>query len=95
MQDYVPHPRYITRMDQTERRLRPREKVRLDATLVLEDGLLRLPALLKNASPFGAKIEMLEDLPTPERFYVLFGHRLELCRVVWRDEREIGLAYED
>lgn len=73
----------------------PREKVRLDATLVLEDGLLRLPALLKNASPFGAKIEMLEDLPTPERFYVLFGHRLELCRVVWRDEREIGLAYED
>jgi len=82
-------------MDQTERRLRPREKVRLDATLVLEGGLLRLPALLRNASPFGAKIEMLEDLPTPERFYVLFGHRLELCRVVWRDEREIGLAYED
>jgi hypothetical protein len=82
-------------MDQTERRLRPREKVRLDATLVLEDGLLRLPALLKNASPFGAKIEMLEDWPTPERFYVLFGHRLELCRVIWRNERLMGLAYED
>lgn len=82
-------------MEQTERRLRPREKVRLDAILVLEDGLLRLPALLKNASPFGAKIEMAEDLSVPERFYVLFGHRLELCRVVWRDGREMGLVYED
>ncbi|WP_449393951.1 hypothetical protein [Devosia riboflavina] len=56
---------------------------------------MRLPALLKNASPFGAKIEMLEDWPTPERFYVLFGHRLELCRVIWRNERLMGLAYED
>jgi hypothetical protein len=51
--------------------------------------------MLRNASPFGAKIEMMDDLPTPERFYVLFGHRLELCRVVWRDEKEIGLVYED
>lgn len=82
-------------MDRPERRLRPREKVRLDATLVLEDGLLRLPALLRNASAFGAKIEMLEDGPTPERFYVLFEHRLELCRVIWRDENLLGLVYED
>lgn len=82
-------------MDRPERRLRPREKVRLDATLVLEDGLLRLPALLRNASPFGAKIEMLEGVPASERFYVLFGHRLELCRVVWRDENLLGLVYED
>jgi len=82
-------------MEQKERRLRPRDKVRLDATIVLGDGLLRVPALLRNASPFGAKVELLEPWQTPERFYVLFGHRLELCRLIWREDNLLGLAYED
>jgi hypothetical protein len=87
---------YIGAMStQPDRRRRPREKVRIDATVVLDDGLVRLPAVLKNASPLGAKIELPDRPELPERFYVLFGHRLELCRLVWREDDLIGLAYED
>lgn len=87
--------RYYAFMDRKERRLRPRDRVRLDATIVLGDGLLRVPAVLRNASAFGAKVELLEEWATPERFYVLFDHRLELCRLVWRKDNFLGLAYED
>jgi len=63
--------------------------------MVLDDGLLRVPAKVRDASAFGARIELPEFLSMPERFYVLFGHRLELCRLVWQNGAEMGLAYED
>ena len=78
-----------------ERRIRPRDRVRVEATMVLDDGLVRLPAKVRDASPFGARIELSEALTVPERFYVLFGHRLELCRLVWQNGAEMGLVYED
>jgi hypothetical protein len=78
-----------------ERRQKPRNKVRIEATLVLDDGLLRLPAEVRNASPFGAKLALADVLALPERFYVLFNHRIELCRLVWQTDTELGLVYED
>jgi len=78
-----------------ERRKRPRHKVRIDANLVLDQGLLRLSAQIKDASPFGAKMALSEPVSVPERFYVLFENRIEECRLVWQDETEFGLAYVD
>jgi hypothetical protein len=78
-----------------DRRKKPRHKVRIEANLVLDDGLLRLPAQIKDESPFGAKLQLEDVTDLPERFYVLFGHRIELCRLIWQDDTQLGLAYED
>lgn len=78
-----------------ERRKRPRHKVRIDANMVLDEGLMRLSAQIRDASPFGAKMHLREAMPVPERFYVLFENRIEECRLVWQDETEVGIAYVD
>lgn len=75
-------------------RRHPRSRWRTAATLVLSDGLTRLPVRILDASPDGARLELGADIDLPGEFYVLFEHRLEPCRLVWRDGRILGIAYQ-
>lgn len=78
-----------------ERRKHVRHPVRIAATLVSNDGLVRLSAEIRDASREGARMVLADMANLPERFYVLFNNRIEPCRLVWQNKGEIGLAYED
>jgi hypothetical protein len=78
-----------------ERRRKPRDRVRIGATVVIHDGVVRIPAEVRDTSPFGAKIALSTPHKVPRRFYILVGHRIEVCRLIWQDEDMLGLEYDD
>ncbi|GLQ57842.1 PilZ domain-containing protein [Devosia nitrariae] len=59
-----------------ERRRHPRNTCHTDATVVLDEGLTRLPADIVDISPAGAKLELPEVLDLPRKFYMLFNHQI-------------------
>lgn len=75
-----------------ERRRHIRESVSIEATAVSESGLERVPLTIKNLTRAGALVEWAGD-PLPTHFYVLFGHSMEPCRVVWQNGTQAGLAF--
>lgn len=78
-----------------ERRKHPRNACHTDATVVLDDGLTRLPALIIEMSPAGAKLKLPEERDLPRHFYMLFGHSIGPCRLVWHDNLTAGVAYRE
>jgi hypothetical protein len=78
-----------------ERRRHPRSVCRTDAPVVLDEGLTRLPALIVDMSPAGARLELPEDRDLPRKFYMLFDHQIAPCRLVWRDNLTAGIAYRE
>jgi hypothetical protein len=80
--------------DAEKRRYR-RYRHRMEALVVVDDGQTHLPAEVLDASAFGARIRLGDDTELPDAFYMLFRHRIEQCRVVWRGKRTFGLVYED
>ena len=77
-----------------EKRHHRRNDLRLEATAVLSDGLVRQNVLVVNLSRSGAMLELAESIDLPEVFTLLFKHSLEPCRVVWRHAQFAGLEFE-
>jgi PilZ domain. len=78
-----------------EKRRYRRYRHRLEALVVIDDGRTHVPAQVLDASAFGARIRLGEDVDLPDEFRMLFMRRIEQCRVVWRDRRTFGLVYQD
>jgi hypothetical protein len=79
----------------TEKRRYRRYRLHVGAQVVIDDGMTRVPAQVLDASAFGARIRLAEDVPLPDDFYMLFAHRIEQCRMIWRHQQTVGLEYED
>jgi hypothetical protein len=79
-----------------ERRGSARYRTDITATVVLDDGRVRLSALMKNLSDSGAKVRLPTGAGMSGDFYMLIpSHRLQPCRLVWRMGDEMGLAFID
>lgn len=80
--------------DFTDRRRHQRHTVNLPAVAVSRDGLLRLDARIVNVSESGARVEVEDATLLSEWFYLLLPqHRLQPCRLVWRDAAAAGIRY--
>ena len=76
-----------------DRRKAPRTPTDIEAVIVCDDGLQRLPARLVDQSAGGARVRLEQDAPIGAGSYLLFGNRLEPFRVVWRASQSLGLAF--
>ncbi len=76
-----------------DRRRSPRIKTQIEATVVCQDGLQRIPATVVDQSSAGVRIRMDDDEAIAQDCYLLFGHRMEPFKVVWRASRSAGLAF--
>jgi hypothetical protein len=77
-----------------ERRLAPRRNTHIEAEVAF-DGGQRLPCIVKNVSETGAMLEMQGIGKVPNTFSLLVaGHRPQLCRVVWRTLKQMGVEYQ-
>lgn len=77
-----------------DKRLYKREAIRIAATAVMDDGLIREDVLVVNLSRSGAMVEIAESIELPEAFTLLFHHSLEPCHVVWREARYAGVKFD-
>ena len=75
-----------------ERRRQNREIVRIAATAVSDSGMERMPLTITNLTRSGAMVEW-NGGQLPSQVYVLFGHSMEPCRVVWQQGQRAGLAF--
>jgi hypothetical protein len=78
----------------TERREHFRHPARIEATVVCNDGLLRIPAIVVDKSEAGVRIRMEHDEKITSDCYLLFDHRIEPFRVVWQASRSAGLIFQ-
>ena len=78
----------------TERRQSPRRRVQTDVVVVCDGGLTRLQALVVDQSETGVRLRLAEDKPIQSDCYLLFGRRMEPCRLVWQASRSAGLAFD-
>ncbi|HEY8575429.1 MAG TPA: PilZ domain-containing protein [Devosia sp.] len=76
-----------------EKRSHRRDCIRIAATAVLADGLVREDVLVVNLSRSGAMVELPETVDLPPSFTLLFKHSLEPCQVVWRAAQFAGLKF--
>ena len=81
---------------QNDRRAVPRTDTRLPVTIVYSDGVVREDGDVHNISSMGTKIAVPAARAIPEIFYLLMpGHRLEVCKVVWRNDNEMGVSFQN
>ncbi|QQR40426.1 PilZ domain-containing protein [Devosia rhizoryzae] len=76
-----------------DRRQATRIPTDLDAVVVSNDGLDRVPARLVDQSAGGVRIRLDSDVKIGSGCYLLFGNRIEPFRVVWRASQSLGLAF--
>ena len=77
-----------------DRRTHPRTATHIPATIVCDDGLRRIPAVVLDQSVAGVRIRMDEEARIAPDCYLLFGNRMEPFRVVWQASRSAGLLFE-
>jgi hypothetical protein len=66
------------------------------AWIVTEDGG-KQGCALADISTHGARIEVMDGAKVPEKFVLFFslrGKPRRACHVVWRKERQIGVAFD-
>src|SRR5438132_2243938 len=79
------------------RRRERRQRVYKQARIVFNNGYAVFDCVVRNISQGGALLEMETLLGIPRSFQVLLDHhgRARPCRVVWRTEKRMGIAFGD
>ena len=76
-----------------EQRITVRQRVLKRGTIEFGGGAI--DCTVRNISTTGAALEVTSPIGIPVRFtLVMEGNRLP-CRIVWRKERRIGIAFEE
>ena len=77
-----------------EHRIAPRRRMFKAGTIEFGGG--GMDCTVKNLSDTGAALEILSPLYVPDRFtlFVPSDQFKRRCRVVWRKERRIGIAFD-
>ena len=78
-----------------ERRTTPRQRV-FKAGSIEFDGAA-VECTIRNISPAGAGIEVASAFGIPHEITLnmVTRHERQLCRIVWRAEKRIGVAFAD
>ena len=81
---------------QDERRRLPRRRTRLSVAVVFDEPPVVVRATIKDISDLGARLLLDESTPIPDAFDVieLTAGRLRECRIVWRAEPFVGVAFD-
>lgn len=81
----------------SERRTTHRRRSYLGATIAFNERRSTMDCLVRNLTEAGAKIDFPHGVLIPDRFDITVPHRgIETrCRVVWRREAELGVAFCD
>lgn len=78
--------------DRLEKRLAPRRTAQLPATIKFSQT--DMACIVRNVSDTGAKIEVASVGKVPNTVTLIAeGHRPQLCRVIWRTIREMGVQF--
>lgn len=85
----------MTPTPKIERRKAPRRKTAMQTVLVHDNGVAREAGIIRDISAAGAKLAVATTGSIPDSAYILIPeqHQIEQCRVVWRSENEVGLAF--
>jgi hypothetical protein len=77
-----------------QRRIAPRRRVLKAGSIVF--GSASLDCRVRNLSETGAALEALSPLRIPDRFTLIVPteNLKRDCRVVWREGRRIGVAFD-
>jgi len=77
-----------------EHRTASRHRVLKAATIAFGGG--GISCVVRNLSAIGAALDVASPLGIPEEFDLLIeaDHLRHRCRVVWRSERRIGVAFQ-
>ena len=94
----MPFLQALTRVAQTfhDQRRSQREYVQFPAWIDICNGAQPLDCTVLDVSEDGARIEGLFPARLPEKLFLVLnkqGTRRRRCRMVWRRNQEIGLAY--
>lgn len=78
-----------------ESRIAPRHRVLKAASI--EFGGSRIDCVVRNISTTGAAIEVKTPLWFPDSFVLVVTSdgSARRCHIVWRDEKRIGVAFDD
>ena len=80
----------------SEQRKKTRKPLRHSAWLRFETGK-SATATISDVSDTGARLDVQEPDSIPDRFVLLLsknGQARRLCRVVWRNEHQLGVQFE-
>jgi hypothetical protein len=77
-------------MDQN--RIAPRQRVLKAGKIEFNGGVI--DCTLRNLSATGAALEVTSPIGIPEHFTLIANGTHHPCRVVWRKETRIGVAFE-
>lgn len=85
----------MTPKPKIERRKVPRRNAAMETVLVHENGVAREAGVIRDISVAGAKLAIASTGTLPDSAYILIPeqHQIEQCRIVWRSEHEVGLAF--
>jgi hypothetical protein len=80
-------------MDKDEHRIAPRHRVLKAGTVEFGGG--GIDCIVKNVSDTGALLEVTSPVGIPERFTLVIpqDNIAKPCRVMWRKEKRIGVAF--
>lgn len=80
-----------------ERRSFPRGRTYLGGQVAFNGRWSVMDCIVRNMSHYGARVAIESTVPIPREFDLIVPHKGESrrARVVWRNEREIGLAFCD
>ena len=78
-----------------ERRAKPRRRV-LKAGTIEFDGS-NADCTIRNMSPIGAALEVASPVGIPHEITlnIVSRHERQHCRIVWRQQKRIGVAFAD
>ncbi len=78
-----------------EKRASPRHRVFKAGTIEFSGS--RIDCVIRNVSETGAAIEVKSPIWFPDRFVLAMGSdgSSRHCHIVWRDEKRIGVAFDD
>jgi hypothetical protein len=78
-----------------EHRISPRHRTLKAGTIEFSGS--RIDCLVRNVSETGAAIEVHSPIWFPDRFVLAVASdaSARLCHIVWRDEKRMGVAFDD
>jgi hypothetical protein len=76
-----------------ERRAKPRQRVFKAGTIEFDGG--DVDCTIRNISPIGAALDVPTPMGIPHEITlnIVSRHERQTCRIVWRKQRRIGVAF--
>jgi hypothetical protein len=76
-----------------ENRVRPRRRVLKSGWIILSDKAAKLECTVRNLSETGACLQVSTTYGMPANFGLLVEGVRHTCRIVWRTDTRLGVAF--